>query len=186
MRLGMRELIFVLVLIGMPAAAYFFVFQPKNLLQQQARQEIQNKKAKLQSLDQATQKFVDLDNEIERLKTAIELIEQKLPAGKETYVVVNRISELAMANDLTVNSIKPDKVVSAAQYAELPIRLEIEGDFDGFYVFLQEVERLPRITQLPVMELKKLKENEQEGRMSAEITLSIFFEGDGSMVAQGR
>jgi len=186
MRFGIRELIFVLVLVGMPAAAYFFIFQPKNQLQQEARAEIQSKKTKLQSLDQATAKFVDLDQEIVRLRTAIELIEQKLPAGKETYVVVNRVSELALANDLTVVSIKPDKVVSAAQYAELPIRLVIEGDFLAFYDFVKEVERLPRITQVPMMELKKLDKKDHEGMMTAEITLSIFFEGDQSLSVDKR
>ncbi|MEM1355361.1 MAG: type 4a pilus biogenesis protein PilO [Planctomycetota bacterium] len=183
MRFGIRELVFVLVLIGMPAAAYFFIFQPKNQLQQEGRAEVQSKKAKLQQLDQATAKFVDLDQEIDRLRTAIELIEQKLPAGKETYVVVNRVSELAIAHDLTVKSIKPEKVVSAAQYAELPIKLTIEGDFRGFYDFLLEAERLPRITQLPMMELEKLDDRGEEGKMTAEITLSIFFEGDHSLSA---
>ena len=31
MRFGIRELIFVLVLLAMPVAAYFFVFEPRNV-----------------------------------------------------------------------------------------------------------------------------------------------------------
>lgn len=178
MRFGLREMLFILVLLAMPAAAYFFVFQPKNQLQKQARSEIQAKQVKLQALDDATARYIDLDGEIERLRTTIELIEQKLPHGREEYQVVKNISDLALSHNLVIRSIKPDKVVSAAQYMELPVRLEIEGDFDGFYAFLLEVERLPRITQMPMMTLKKLPNAEQEGMMEAEITLSIFFESD--------
>ena len=182
MRIGLRELIFLLVLLAMPGAAYFFVFEPKNELQQQAHAEIQAKKVKLNQLDQATTQFIDLDQEIERLRSTIELIEQKLPSGRMEYQVVKHISDLALNHHLTVTSIKPDKVVAAAQYAELPVKLTIEGDFDGFYLFMQEVERLPRITQMPMMRLIKIENADQEGVMNAEITLSIFFEG-GSTAA---
>lgn len=183
MRFGIRELFFVLVLLALPTVAYFFLFQTSNQIQQEARSEIQAKEAKLDALDQATERYIDLDGEIDRLKATIELIEQKLPQGREEYQVVKNISDLALSHNLTVRSIKPDKVVSAAQYMELPVRLEIEGDFDGFYAFMLEVERLPRLTQMPVMQLRKLENSEEEGMMQAELTLSIFFETDSHQPA---
>lgn len=180
MRFGLRELIFLLVLLAMPGAAYFFVFQPKNQLQQDARTEIVAKKAKLAALDKATEQFINLDQEIVRLQDAIELIEQKLPDDRETYVVVNRVADLARSYNLKVETIKPDKVVAAGPYAsELPIRMEIKGGFDGFYRFMLEVERMPRITQMPLMNLQRSDDNEDdEGTMNAKMTLSIFFESN--------
>lgn len=184
MRFGLRELIFLLVLMAMPAAAYFFVFQPKNQLQQDARSEIKGKKTKLVALDKATEQFINLDEEITRLKSAIDMIEQKLPAGRETYDVVNRVAELARSHKLKIETIKPDKVAAAGPYAsELPIRMEIKGGFEGFYSFLLEVERMPRITQVPLMTLERSDSDEDpEGTMIANLTLSIFFENtDGAI-----
>ena len=185
MRFGLRELIFLVVLLAMPGAAYFFVFQPKNQLQHDARAEIMAKKAKLTALDKATEQFINLDEEIVRLKTAIEMIEQKLPDDRETYVVVNRVADLARSHDLKVETIKPDKVVSAGPYAsELPIRMEIKGGFEGFYSFLLEVERMPRITQMPLMNLERSDDKQDpEGTMIASLTLSIFFESAGEQAA---
>lgn len=167
-----------MVLLAMPGAAYFFVFQPKNQLQQDARTEIIAKKAKLSALDKATEQFINLDQEIVRLKSAIDMIEQKLPDDRETYVVVNRVADLARSHKLKVETIKPDKVVSAGPYAsELPIRMEISGGFEGFYSFLLEVEQMPRITQMPLMNLERSKDKKDpEGTMNATMTLSIFFE----------
>lgn len=181
MRFGLRELIFLLVLLAMPGAAYFFVFQPKNQLQQDARAEIVAKKAKLAALDKATEKFINLDDEIDRLKSAIEMIEQKLPDDRETYVVVNRVADLARSYDLKVETIKPDKVVAAGPFAsELPIRMELKGGFAGFYRFMLEVERMPRITQMPLMRLESSRDKKDPpGTMDAMMTLSIFFESDG-------
>lgn len=178
MRFGVRELVFLLVLLAMPAAAYFFVFQPKNQLQQDARTEIAAKKAKLVALDKATEQFINLDEEIVRLKGAIQMIEQKLPAGRETYVVVNHVADLARNHDLKVETIKPDKVADAGPFAsELPIRMEIRGGFEGFYRFMLEVERMPRITQVPLMKLERSDDKDDaEGTMIASLTLSIFFE----------
>lgn len=178
MRFGLRELVFLLVLLAMPATAYFFVFQPKNQLRQDALTEIQAKKAKLAALDKATLQFINLDEEIVRLQEAIKMIEQKLPAGRETYVVVNRVADLARSHKLKVETIKPDKVVPAGPFAsELPIRMEIKGSFEGFYRFMLEVERMPRITQVPVMKLlRSTDKGDADGTMVATLTLSIFFE----------
>lgn len=178
MRFGLRELIFLLVLLAMPGAAYFFVFQPKNQLQQDARAEIAAKRTKLVALDQATSQFINLDEEIVRLRGAIEMIEQKLPAGRETYVVVNRIADLARSHELRVETIKPDKVAPAGPFAsELPIRMEIRGSFHGFYKFMLQVEQMPRLTQVPVMKLERSTDKDDPaGTMIASMTLSIFFE----------
>lgn len=178
MRFGLRELVFLLVLLAMPAVAYFAVFKEQNNKHQEARTEIQSKRAKLDALDKATEQFINLDEEIVRLKGAIHLIEQKLPAGRETYVVVNRVADLARGHNLKVEEIKPDKVVPAGPYAsELPIQMEITGGFEGFYRFMLEVERMPRITQMPLMTLERSnKKGEPEGTMTAKLTLSIFFE----------
>lgn len=180
MRFGLRELVFLLVLLAMPAVAYFAVFKEQNVKHQEARTEIQAKRVKLADLDKATEQFMDLDQEIVRLTGAIRMIEEKLPAGRETYVVVNRVADLARSHNLKVEEIKPDKVVSAGPYAsELPIQIEIKGVFngEGFYKFLLEVERMPRITQVPLMKLKRSdKKDDPEGTMIATLTLSIFFE----------
>ena len=177
MRFGVRELVFVLLLLGMPVAAYFFVFQPRNQQIAEARTEIAQKQTKLQQLEAATAAMSDLGEEIEKLSEAIELFEQKLPSQREEQVILKEVWELAARHQLKPKSVRTDKTVETSQYAELPIKMVILGDFDGFYSFLLELEKLQRITRTPTMTLKKLRGNE-EGLMQADIVLSIFFEGD--------
>jgi len=61
--------------------------------------------------------------------------------------------------------------------------MSLAGDFNGFYVFLQQLENMPRITRVTHMNLTKMIE--KDGSMQAKLTLSIFFEPDagGSRVA---
>ena len=69
---------------------------------------------------------------------------------------------------------------------ELPLKTVIEGNFDGFYQFLLDLESLPRITRVHQLKILKLgmgpRDNDQitvGGAMRAEFTLSIYF-NDGA------
>ena len=38
---------------------------------------------------------------------------------------------------------KPDKAQAGPNYRELPIQMSLSGDFNGFYSFLLQLEKLP-------------------------------------------
>ena len=178
MRFGLRELVFILLLLAMPVAANFFVFQPRNSQIAEARAEILEKQTKLRDLEAKTKSMVDLGAEIDRLSEAIVEFEEKLPAQREVEVILKEVWELAATHQLTPKSVRTDKILKTDHYGELPIKLEIIGLFDGFYSFLIDLEKLSRITRMPTMKLKTLL-REGEGFMQADVVLSIFFEGDG-------
>ncbi len=186
MRFGLRECIFILLLLAVPVAAFFFVFEPRNKQINDIREEIRQKQVKLEGLEAATRRIPDLGKEIDRLSTAINVIEQKLPDERRIDEVLKQVWELATKQRLTPKSVRTDKPMATLQYSELPIQMEIIGDFDGFYSFLLELEKLPRIMQLPKMKLTKLAGKEAEqGQMKAEVILSVFFEADDSAYFQG-
>lgn len=178
MKFGTREIVFVLLLLAMPVAAYVFVFRPRNVQIAEARVEIQQKQAKLEQLNRATRNILDLGEEIDKLSETIELFEQKLPAQREVEVILKQVWEMAAKHRLTPKSVRTDKPVVSAGYAEQPIVMVINGNFDGFYSFLLDLEKLRRITQMPQMKLEKMK-NDQEGQMEAMVVLSIYFDPQG-------
>jgi len=182
MRFGFRELIFLIVLLGLPIAAWMFVFQPINQEIAQVREENAAKRAKLDKL-QLNQHIEDIGREIDKLTRAIRVFEAKLPAEKEVEVILREVWQLATSKGLRPRSVRTDKPIKSPLYTELPIRMEIIGDFDGFYAFLLDLEQLDRITRVFDMELRKLKD--REGHMNATFTLTIYFE-PAEDAAQGK
>ena len=182
MRFGLRELLFILVLMAMPVAAWFLVFKPTNDQIDQARAEIQAKQAKLRQLDAATAHVNDLPKEIEKLTEAIKLAEAKLPAEKEVDVILKEIWQLAAKHGLKAKSVRPDKIEKDTRYSEQPMKMVIVGDFEGFYSFMLDLEKLKRITRIPDMSLTKAK-SDKEGEMEATFTLKIFFEPQTAQAA---
>ncbi len=175
MRFGLRELVFLLVLLGMPIATYAFVFRPMDAKNEQIRASNQERQQKLDRLEVA-QHIEDVGEEIEELKSVIAMFEDKLPAEKEVEVILKEVWEVATSRGLRPKSVRTGKAEKGPLYSELPIEMEIVGDFDGFYSFLLDLERLSRITRVPEMELEKSRDT--EGHMVAEFTLLIFFEPD--------
>ena len=183
MRFGLREMVFALLLAAIPLLAYFWPWQtPVRGIQalnedtREARQRIKRKQAKLQELEKATTSIENLGKEIDKLSSAIKMFEKKLPAQRQVEVVLKEVWQLAEKHRLNPKSVRTDKIVPAAHYAELPINMEIVGDFDGFYSFLLDLERLPRITQIPSLQIVRRSEKSANGKMRAELVLSIFFE----------
>jgi Tfp pilus assembly protein PilO len=63
-------------------------------------------------------------------------------------------------------------------YVEQPLKVELEGNFNAFYSFLLELEKLPRIMKVRELDLKKQIDN--EGQIVADFVVSIFFQNKTS------
>ncbi|MHC5114998.1 MAG: type IV pilus inner membrane component PilO [Planctomycetota bacterium] len=183
MRFGLREIIFVIVLLAVPTVSLFYVFKPRNEEIREALDEIQVKQARLDRLAEVTAQIDDIGLAIEEGRELIRKIEEKLPTERDVEGVLTRVWQIAAKNRLAVKSVKSDKPTPAAHYRELPLKVVVEGNFDGFYQFLLELEKLPRITRVHHMELERTAARGPvahadlpPGAVKASFTLSIYFE----------
>ena len=115
------------------------------------------------------------------------MIEAKLPSEQDVEGILDEIWQITSSNDLTVKKVRTKASKPASLYRELPLEMEVTGQFDGFYEFLLELENLPRITRIHEMHIQRTKSNSrlqpdlQTLAMKAEFTLSIYFESDEGM-----
>jgi type IV pilus assembly protein PilO len=182
MKLGIRELIFFVVMIGLVVACGS-LFNKSRLKCAEYVKDTESKRKVLADLKASTSGVVDWNQKIAELKQAITFFESKLPQEKEIDKILKDISQMAEANTLQTKTIRPLKTERAANYSELPIEMSMSGDFNGFYVFLQQLEKMNRITRVTHMILNKIQDH--DGAMQAKVTVSIFFEPDtgGSRMA---
>lgn len=174
MKIGIREIIFLLVLLAMPVSSYWFVFKPQNAEISEAKQEIEHKERMLQKLDAATSQATDLERANAKIAEKIRLIEERLPSDKEVDVILKQIAEIGQAQKLTIKKVTAKPALKSSRFMEKPLEMTIEGNFDNFYTFLLEVEKLERITRVPTLVLERSSAN--DGSMGAKFTLSIYFE----------
>jgi type IV pilus assembly protein PilO len=166
----------MMVMLGLLGSSYCFVFKPAAEKRVAREADIMSKKKALADLKLATAGISDLERKILELQEAIRFFEKKLPAQKEIDNILKEVWQMAEANSLQTRTIKTMKSERAAGYSEQPIQMSLAGDFSGFYAYLLQLEKLPRITRLTQMKLEKIPN--RDGEMQAQMTLSIFFEPD--------
>jgi len=183
MKLGLREVAFIVLLTGIPVVAWRFVFRPQNAQNAEMQKQIEAKQARLRELNQATGTIGDLRQRIEKLEKAMAFFRSKLPSEKEIDKVLQEVWQLAESNRLRTKSIRTldrdrnsEFTSRAGAYCAQPISVQLEGSFLGFYSFLQALEDQPRIMRVQKMNLQKLKQG-AEGTVQAEFIMTIFFEG---------
>ncbi len=176
MKLGLRELLFCAAMLGLLAASYFLVFTKQDGKRQAKVQERDNMLAALHDLDRAKASVNDVDRKIKELQAATAFFESKLPQAKEMDKVLKEIWQLADANGLRTQTVKTPKSQKLAGYSEQTLELNLAGDFPGFYEFLLQLEKLPRLTRVSKMNLTKI--TDKDGEMQAALTMSIYFEPD--------
>ncbi len=175
MKFGIREFVFVIVLLAMPISSYWFVFRPQNDEIEAAKKEISHKEATLNQLAVATAQIEDLQRENDELSAAIGEAESRLPSTKEVEVILEQVADLAKASRLSMSRVKTGKPESAASYMAQPIEMSVSGNHDDFYdKFLREIEKLERTMRM--LDLKIERNDRENGTMRATFTLAIYFE----------
>ena len=92
--------------------------------------------------------------------------------------VLTDITVIAQKQSLTPKTIRTQKNKDNRGYIEQPLEMELEGNFQSYYAFLLELEKLDRITKIRELSLKK--RNKFEGHTEARFVVSIFFQNSGA------
>jgi len=169
-----KKLVFFALIVGITLLAYLYMIKPANkaLADQQAR--LQQKNAKLAEFEKAAAAARDMNAQLEQLQKAVEFFESKLPSSSEIHKVLEQVTVIAQKNGLTPKTIKTLVKKYNSGYIEQPLNMGLEGNFNDFYSFLLDLERLPRIMKIRMLTLKKQKE--LEGQVDADFIVSIFFQ----------
>jgi type IV pilus assembly protein PilO len=169
-----RQIVFFAFLVGLSYLAYQFMIKKANRELAEKRARVEQKEAKLEEFEQATAKAEDMNKQLEELHQAIKFFESKLPPTSEIHKVLEQVTVIAQKQGLTPKTIKTLKAENNSGYIEQPLKMQLVGNFNAYYSFLLELEKLPRI--MKIRELKLAKEPKDEGLIMADFVVSIFFQ----------
>jgi type IV pilus assembly protein PilO len=155
------------------------MIKPANLHLTDQKNLVTQKKAKLSELQKATESAQDLSLQLQKVEEAIDVFESKLPPEQEIDTVLTDITVIAQKHGLASKTIRTLKSNVSQGYIEQPLEMELSGNFNSYYAFLLEVEKLDRITKIKELSLKK--KSQYEGQTEAKFVISIFFQNGNSL-----
>jgi type IV pilus assembly protein PilO len=171
---SLRKVVYFVLLIGVSCIAYQYMIKPANKYLAKQRERVRAKSAKLDEFEKTTAEAEDLSKQLVELEEAIEFFESKLPPTSEIHKVLEQVTVIAQKQGLKPKTIRTLKQKNNSGYVEQPLKMELEGNFNSFYSFLLELEKLPRI--MKIRELKLDKRTKDEGLIVADFVVSIFFQ----------
>jgi type IV pilus assembly protein PilO len=169
-RFGILAGIGVVLVIG-----YFLLFyqeksnELKNLRAQEL--ELQRKLSEVRSVAANISAFEAEIADLEiKLKTAL----RQLPNEKELEVLLTDISNLGKTAGVEIKSFKRSEEVIHDFYAEVPIQIELEGEFHDIAQFFDLMSKLPRIVNMGALTISVVGENEEATILSVKGTATTF------------
>lgn len=141
---------------------YYFAVQPLIEEKEEARRKEEQLK---QSLRRKWEKAANLtlyQKQLEEIEKLYQRLVYQLPTQEEMPGFLKDVSDTATSSQLTLLLFKPKEERRREFYAEIPITLKAQGNFDAIGTFLSSLAALPRIITVHDIEIR------HPGRGSAE------------------
>jgi len=163
-------------------AGYFFLYyqdKAEELKALHAQElELQRKLSEVRSIAANIAAF---EAEIEDLEIKLKTALRQLPNNKELEVLLTDISNLGKTAGVEIRSFKRENEVVHDFYAEVPIKIELTGEFHDVAQFFDLVSKLPRIVNMGALSIGIMSEDEDKTVLSIKGTATTFrFVGKGT------
>jgi len=175
---GIRKLVFFVVLVALACAGYQLMIKPANKELAEKKSRMNEKLAKLSEFKTATAVNEGLTKQLVELEEAIVFFESKLPPTSEIDKVLRDVTVIGEEQGLKAKTIRTLQSKDNSGYIEQPLKMELVGNFNSFYSFLLELEKLPRIMKIRELELKK--QINGDGEITTNFIVGIFFQNSAS------
>ncbi len=173
---GLRKVVFFVLVVSVAVVAYQYMIKPANQNLAAKRAEVEKDLARLAEFEKATAAANNLTKQLEQLQEAIDFLESKLPPTSQIHKVLKQVTVIAQKQGLKPKTIRTLKKKDNSGYIEQPLEMQLVGNFNSFYSFLLELEKLPRI--MKIRQLKLAKQKDAEGQIAADFIVSIFFQNE--------
>ncbi|WP_391856560.1 type IV pilus inner membrane component PilO [Vibrio cidicii] len=140
-----QSLVVLLLMMIIQGFGYWFYLQPEQEALQRAVEEEQNLKVALRIKANKAAALPQLQSQLDELSNRYEYLLQQLPAQKELATLLASVNELGLENDLTFTRIDWGEKLSKDFLYQLPLNIELTGDYNDIGQFSQAIAELPRI-----------------------------------------
>ncbi len=143
-KLACAVIVFVAVVVGtyfLSITAKHFEKEQLTQTEQTLLQQYEEKAHRAQNLDQYRRQLVSMEESFGALL-------QQLPRDTEVPGLLEDITHTGLGSGLELTKIELGAETEKEFYAELPIKIEVKGDYHGFGSFVSGVSSLPRIVTL--------------------------------------
>ncbi len=160
----------IIVFVGILVGLYFFDIQGKT---GELDRIISDEDSLKQSFETKAFRVANLDSykkQLTEIEESFGSLLRQLPRDTEVPGLLEDITAAAVGASLEIKAIALEKEIETEYYTELPIKIDVVGEYHDFGVFVSAVAGLGRIVTLHDFEVKELS----SGKLSLNITAKTY------------
>lgn len=172
--LAKRVLLLLAVNVAVAGLVYWFLTGPKYSEVKQLETEIQELTVKLVENRQIAADIPKYIREKEEMEAKLAAAVAQLPNAKEIPDLIDGISSSGERSGLKTLIFRPGREVPKGFYAEVPVKMTVEGRYESLYEFSQKIGALPRIVNLGGMSILSMGHKNRIPVLKADFTATTF------------
>jgi type IV pilus assembly protein PilO len=153
-----RILIYASAIVLLVGSFAYFAYLPKH--KEIGKLESEYKKL-AEKLDKARSTAKQLDfyrTKMKAAETQFKIVMKALPEKEEIPTLLNGISQAARDAGLDITKFQPNPEIAKEFYAEVPITINVSGNYHNVAMFFDRISNLPRIVTIEAVKLLPDKE----------------------------
>jgi Tfp pilus assembly protein PilO len=126
--------------------------------------------------------LAEREKRVQLLRARLAASDRTIPEGPELAPLLLSLARTVQDQGVADPQTQTLDVRHHRFYSEMPVELELTGDFASLFRVLQSIETMPRLVRLDALNLRSLREDAGGGthpRMRASLRLSSFFTPTG-------
>ena len=153
---------------------YWFVYQGQS-------EELGKQEKMLAKLEEELQEKQEIAGNLSMFKKKVEFLRQRLEEKKKNLPddanmdqLLKTLNELSEKSDIRIVKFTPKPEVKKNLYAEIPVQMEIEGNYHEITTFFDKVAKEDRIINITNIEMKSPKEKSGKIVLEAKCMAKTF------------
>jgi type IV pilus assembly protein PilO len=160
-----RLAVVVGILVAIGAGYWFLSYRPVQEERQILTARAQELQRNLNNARSIANNVAGFEAEVASLERELDLALKQLPNRKQFEDLLQDISTAGKKVGVTIKSIDRDDEVRRDFYAEVPFKLELEGEYHDLARFFEMVANLPRIVNMGALDIQVAEETRQATRL---------------------
>ncbi len=186
-----QKFIILGVLIALLAVGYYYGIHAQKVVELEAKQqELTKLNAKYSEQQRVLANIEQFRAELRDMQEQFKEALKQLPNSSEIPALLSTISSLAQESGLEIVLFKPTPELAKGFYADIPLSMEVRGNYHDIGFFFDKVAKLDRIVNIEDISMKapraKSKGSQDATRLEAKFSTVTFKFLDENKVSKSK
>lgn len=148
-----RWMMIPILIVVLGGGYWFLSYKPRAEAIAELQFRIDRQQQTLRKYQKIARSYNKFKAQVENLEVELRTALVKLPSGKEIPGLIRSISDLGVRTGLQITLLRPKAETKQEFYAEVPIIVQVVGQFHAVGEFFDHIGRLPRIVSISAIKM---------------------------------